>query len=62
MDSQQFALQPNTIVDIAFQKNNINYNIHINTITGLIILKELNKKEPLLIHLIENKEEQREVP
>lgn len=55
MNSQQFALQPNTIVDIAFQRKGINYNLHINTIEGLIILKKLNSREPLFVQIIEDK-------
>lgn len=56
MKSTQYALPPESIVDIAFQYNKVNYNLHINTTNGIISLEHANSKEkkenPIFIKLI----------
>ena len=56
MNSTQYALPPESIVDIAFQYNKVNYNLHINTTNGIISLEHANNKEkkenPIFIKLI----------
>ena len=46
MRNTQYALPNESIVDIVFQYNSINYNLHINTNVGLITLQTLNKHKP----------------
>lgn len=53
MKNQQYALPPDTVMDIAFQYNKENLNLHINTINGIIELYKLEEKEkPIFIQLL----------
>ena len=42
-NSQQYALPPDSTVDIAFKHASVDYNLHINTHTGLISLNTLEE-------------------
>ena len=42
---QQYALPPDSKVDVAFQYMGRNYNIRINTQTGMLVLSELKDKK-----------------
>lgn len=44
MNSKQYVLPPESVVDIAFQCNGKNYNMHVNTVSGLYMLEELSEK------------------
>lgn len=53
METKQYAIPPNTVIDLAFQYNKENLNLHINTITGLIVLHKVEDKEnPVFIKII----------
>ena len=61
MKPTQHLIQPDSIVDLAFQFNKENYNLHIDTHEGLISLykyntiqqtNELNNETPLFIQLL----------
>jgi hypothetical protein len=57
MKNQQYILPPESIVDIAFQYNKVNYNLHINTNSGIISLKHAKehdeeKENPIFIKSI----------
>ena len=59
MNTTQYALPPESIVDIAFKHASTDYNLHINTHTGLISLQtieeETNKdhlNNPIFIKLL----------
>lgn len=41
---QQYALPPDSTVDIAFKHANTDYNLHINTHTGLISLQTIEEE------------------
>jgi hypothetical protein len=43
MNSTQYALPPESIVDIAFQTGTEKYNLHINTTEGIISLYTLKE-------------------
>ena len=45
MNNAQYVLQPNSIVDIAFQYNKVNYNLHVNTSCGIITLEHAQKHD-----------------
>ena len=47
MKPTQYALPPESIVDLAFQFNKVNYNLHVDTHDGLIKLElaETNHKD-----------------
>ena len=58
MQPQQYALPPQSILDIAFKYNEQDYNLHINTSSGIISLYEIkdNKADttPLFIQMLYN--------
>ena len=45
MQAQQYALPPESVVDVAFQYAGENYNLRVNTNVGMLILSKLSKKE-----------------
>lgn len=53
---QQYALPPDTILDIAFKYNEQDYNLHINTRGGIISLYEIKDNKvstsPKFIHIL----------
>lgn len=53
---QQYALSPDTILDIAFKYNEQDYNLHINTRGGIISLYEIKDNKvstnPKFIHIL----------
>ena len=42
---QQYVLPPESVVDIAFKRASVDYNLHINTYTGLISLYTIENGE-----------------
>ena len=53
MKNQQYALPPDTVVDIAFQYQQENLNLHINTISGIIKLYKIGEEDkPLFIEIL----------
>ena len=56
MKNSQYVLPPESIVDIAFQYNKVNYNLHINTVSGIISLEHAQnhdkKENPIFIKTI----------
>lgn len=53
MKPTQYVLPANSIVDIAFQTDKENYNLHINTIGGIISLEHVREnKSHNLFHKI----------
>ena len=51
----QYALPSESIVDLAFQYDKVNYNLHVNTETGIIKLEHIetdNTREEVFTQLI----------
>ena len=44
MQPTQYALPPESIVDIAFKYNGTDYNIHVNTYSGIITVQNITKE------------------
>ena len=53
MQPKQYALPPQSILDIAFKYNEQDYNLHINTSGGIISLYEIknNKQNTIPIFI-----------
>ena len=47
-----YVIPPDAIVNLSFQRNKVNYTLHINNYAGLITLTEENKDKPLFIELL----------
>ena len=50
MKPTQYALPPESIVDLAFQFNKVNYNLHVDTHDGLISLELADSSDKSSTH------------
>ena len=54
MKTQQYVLPPESVIDIAFQHAKVNYNLHINTNSGVIYLNPTEENShPYFIYLLD---------